>query len=214
MKETLFKKEREQLLNILKRQGIRDERVLKAIGSVPRHLFMERALWPNAYENTPLPIGVGQTISQPYIVASMTEAVCGGKQLHSVLEIGTGSGYQTAVLAKVVETVYSIERIRSLADLAEERLVSLGVSNVHLSYGDGYQGWLEFAPFDGILVTAAPTEIPKALLAQLSENGGRMVIPVGKLGNQELILVVREGNEYKMGDLGGVRFVPLVPGVE
>jgi protein-L-isoaspartate(D-aspartate) O-methyltransferase len=188
-------------------RGVKDPRVLEAMRTIPRHLFVPEAEMPHAYEDRPLPIGSGQTISQPYIVAFMTE------QLHltgneTVLEIGTGSGYQTAVLARVAKKVYTIEIRKELADEAAERLKRLGITNAEVKTGDGYMGWPEHAPFDGILVTAAPERIPPPLLEQLA-SPGRMVIPVGAF-YQELKVIKREGAGYTEKSVLPVRFVPFV----
>lgn len=191
-------------------EGISNANVLAAIASTPRHLFVEQVLAHKAYENTALPIGQGQTISQPYIVARMTELLLQDKTAGSVLEIGTGSGYQTAILARLFSHVCSVERIKSLQFQAKRRLQQLDLHNVSMKHGDGWQGWPSKAPFDSIIVTAAPTEVPMALLQQLAD-GGRLVIPVGA---QEQILRVyqREGENISSRDIEAVRFVPLVPG--
>jgi len=188
-------------------RGVKDPRVLEAMRTIPRHLFVPEAEMPHAYEDRPLPIGSGQTISQPYIVAFMTE------QLHltgneTVLEIGTGSGYQMAVLARLAKKVYSIEIRPELAKEAAGRLKSLGVTNAEVMTGDGYEGWPEHAPFDGILVTAAPERIPPPLLEQLA-SPGRMVIPVGGF-YQELKVIERSGGGYTEKSVLPVRFVPFV----
>lgn len=188
-------------------RGIRDRSTLKALRAVPRHLFVPDHLKPYAYRDTPLPIGNGQTISQPYIVAFMTEAL-ELKPTDRVLEIGTGSGYQAAVLARICAEVYSIEILESLGKEAAGRLKRLGYTNIHLRVGDGYRGWPEAAPFDAIIVTAAPPEIPKALLDQL-KTGGRMVVPVGT-GEQTLVRIRRTKGGYSRQNLLPVRFVPMV----
>jgi len=193
----------------IKDRGVRDRRLLDAFRKVPRHLFLDDALRPQAYEDHPLPIGEKQTISQPYIVALMTEA------LHltgyeKVLEIGTGSGYQTAILAELAEQVYSIERIPSLAKRARKILDDLKYSNIIVKIGDGTDGWREYAPYAGIIVTAAAPEAPDPLLQQL-ETGGRLVIPIGDEYNQELVVYVKEGEDrYREERYGGVRFVKLI----
>jgi protein-L-isoaspartate(D-aspartate) O-methyltransferase len=202
---------RERLIERLRAEGIRDERVLGAMRAVPRHIFVDEALASRAYEDTALPIGAGQTISQPYIVALMTEALLDGKRLSKVLEIGSGCGYQTAVLAQLVERVYSIERIDSLIAPARERLHALGVNNVRMRSGDGFEGWPSHAPFDAILVAAAPGFVPPALLEQLTV-GGRMVIPIGTQGAQRLVLLVRSESGIEDETLAHVSFVPLIPG--
>ncbi|MGI9258720.1 MAG: protein-L-isoaspartate(D-aspartate) O-methyltransferase [Gammaproteobacteria bacterium] len=208
---------RDRLIERLRSEGIENEAVLERIRATPRHLFVDEALASRAYEDTALPIGFGQTISQPYVVALMTDAlirdVPPGETLGKVLEIGTGCGYQTAVLAPFVNQIYSIERIRPLFQRASERLRRLGVKNVTLRCADGWQGWQSQAPFDGIIVAAAPPEIPQDLLAQLVE-GGKLIIPVGGRGAQGLICVTREGDEFRRREMGLVSFVPLVEGVE
>ncbi|WP_166837502.1 protein-L-isoaspartate(D-aspartate) O-methyltransferase [Rheinheimera pleomorphica] len=191
-------------------EGITQPQVLAAIANTPRHLFVEAVLAHKAYENTALPIGQGQTISQPYIVARMTELLLQDKAAGKLLEIGTGSGYQTAILARLFPHVCSVERIKALQFQAKRRLQQLDLHNVSMKHGDGWQGWPSKAPFDSIIVTAAPTEVPVALLQQLSE-GGRLVIPVGA---QEQVLRVyqRSGDDFSCRDIEAVRFVPLVPG--
>ena len=169
---------RNRLVQRLQEAGIRNEEVLNVIATTPRHLFVDEALAHRAYEDTALPIGNGQTISQPYTVARMTETLLANGPLERVLEIGTGSGYQTAVLSPLVRTLYSVERIEPLHNRAVERLQSLGYDNVQLTLSDGTWGWPEHGPYDGILAAAAPEEVPESLLAQLAD-GGRMVIPVG-----------------------------------
>jgi protein-L-isoaspartate(D-aspartate) O-methyltransferase len=195
---------REQLVA----RGIRDKRVIDAMMKVPRHLFMEEGLWHQAYGDFPLPIGEGQTISQPYIVALMTEALqlTGGEK---VLEIGTGSGYQAAVLAELTKQVFSIERISTVASKARKILDALGYANVLIRVSDGTHGWPEEAPFAGIIVTAGAPEIPHTIVEQL-EVGGRLVIPVGDEYSQTLLKVVKKEQGYKREDLGGVRFVKLI----
>jgi protein-L-isoaspartate(D-aspartate) O-methyltransferase len=190
--------------------GIEDPAVIQAMGRVPRHMFVPAEYLDQAYENHPLPIGYGQTISQPYVVALMTQEA-GIKPGDRVLEIGTGSGYQAAVLADLGASVYSMEIIGPLADSAAERLASLGYANVHVRHADGYNGWPEEAPFDAIVVTAAPDHVPQPLLAQL-KIGGNLVIPVGPVGGyQELWRIHRTGEDkYESFSLGGVRFVPLL----
>jgi protein-L-isoaspartate(D-aspartate) O-methyltransferase len=193
----------------IERRGIEDPRVLQALRDVKRHLFVPEEERDSAYEDHPLPIGHGQTISQPYIVALMTETI-EPKATDRVLEIGTGSGYQAAVLSKLVAEVYSIEIVEPLGRAAAERLQQLGFANVHVKVGDGYQGWPEHAPFDAIVVTAAPPEIPPALIEQLAE-GGRMVLPVGTTF-QELMLVQKKGGQILKRVITAVRFVPMVKG--
>ncbi|MDX5407596.1 protein-L-isoaspartate(D-aspartate) O-methyltransferase [Rheinheimera fenheensis] len=194
----------------LQSEGIKQQQVLAAIANTPRHLFVEAVLAHKAYENTALPIGQGQTISQPYIVARMTELLLQDKAPGKLLEIGTGSGYQTAILARLFPHVCTVERIKALQFQAKRRLQQLDLHNVSMKHGDGWQGWPSKAPFDSIIVTAAPTEVPVALLQQLSD-GGRLVIPVGA---QEQVLRVyqRSGDDISSQDIEAVRFVPLVPG--
>lgn len=207
---------RERLVQLLRDQGIRNDAVLEQMRSVPRHLFVDEALATRAYENTALPIGLGQTISQPFIVARMTEALFEGAEPRKVLEIGTGCGYQTAVLSPLVKFLYSIERIKALQDRAKQVLSQLGLRNLYFRHGDGFQGWVGHAPYDAIICAAAPTEIPQALLKQLGP-GGRLIIPVGPDGRQELIRITRRvdarGEEFVTERLGLVAFVPLVKGL-
>ncbi len=193
----------------IKARGIRDSRVLKAMASVPRHRFVPESELHRAYQDSPLPIGHGQTISQPFIVAYMCEAL--GLEGHEkVLEIGTGSGYHAAVLSLLAKEVYSMEIVEALADEARERLKKLGYGNVMVIFGDGYKGLPEEAPFDAIVVTAAPPQIPQELLRQL-KTGGRMVVPVGR-AEQELLRITRTEQGVKVERLLPVRFVPMVPG--
>lgn len=199
---------RARLLQRLREKGIRDERVLAAMEQVPRHLLVDEALASHAYEDTPLPIGHGQTISQPYIVARMTQALFAGGPLRKVLEVGTGSGYQTAVLAALAPQIYTVERIEPLWKLARRRLRDMGVSNVEYKLSDGGWGWPEHALYDGILVTAAAAELPAALIEQLI-IGGRLVIPIGEQ-SQQLFLLVRTPDGYTTERLEDVFFVPLV----
>ncbi|MEK7717769.1 MAG: protein-L-isoaspartate(D-aspartate) O-methyltransferase [Pseudomonadota bacterium] len=200
---------RDRLIQRLREEGIRDERVLEAMRNVPRHLFVDEALATRAYEDTALPIGQGQTISQPYIVALMTQTLLAGGRLKKVLEVGTGSGYQTAVLAQLVDEIYSVERIEPLMKLARRLLRELGCRNVHIKLSDGSWGWKEHAPYDGIIVTAAPAEVPPALLEQLAP-GGRLIIPVGGAAIQELLLVQHTDKGLSQERLELVNFVPLV----
>lgn len=204
---------RERLIQRLQEQGIANTAVLDRIRNVPRHLFVDEALASRAYEDTALPIGHGQTISQPFIVARMTEAILRAGVPDAVLEIGTGCGYQAAVVAGLVPQVYSIERLKPLAQKARQRFREMGIHNVKVRYGDGFKGWPGKAPFDAIMVTAAPPSIPNALLQQLSE-GGRLVIPVGPPGLQELMLVTREGEQFVSQKLAAVSFVPLLEGMQ
>ena len=199
-----------QLVRQLQTQGIEDPRVLQAIASVPRDAFIDEAFAHQAWENMALPIGFGQTISQPYIVARMTEQLLMGRQIQSVLEIGTGSGYQTAVLAHLVNHVYTVERIKSLQYQARRRLQRLDLHNVSTKHADGWTGWPTKAPFDAIIVTAAASAVPDALLEQLKE-GGRLVIPVGE-HQQQLLLIEKRMGRLRHEVLEAVRFVPLVSG--
>jgi protein-L-isoaspartate(D-aspartate) O-methyltransferase len=202
---------RERLIERLREQGIRSHVVLERIRHVPRHIFMDEALASRAYEDTALPIGFGQTISQPYIVARMTAALLEGGPLQHVLEVGTGCGYQSAVLAPFVRRLYSLERIEPLADRAKQRLAELKIANVEVRYGDGTSGWPEHAPYDGILVAAAPRLVPSALLNQLAV-GGRLIMPVGADGEQQLVRFVRRPLGLERHALGPVAFVPLLGG--
>ena len=201
---------RERMLARLREQGVRDEVVLAAMNTIPRHIFLDEALSIRAYEDVSLPIGFGQTISQPYIVARMTEILRDGRALNKVLEIGTGCGYQTAVLASVAKEVYSVERIRPLLFKARDHLRKLRMSNIKLQHADGTMGLPELAPFDGIMVTAAASHVPQELLDQLAV-GGRMVIPVGT-DEQTLYLIERTAKDYKKTKLEAVKFVPLLGG--
>jgi protein-L-isoaspartate(D-aspartate) O-methyltransferase len=203
---------RDRLVQRLRDQGIVNPAVLERIRNLPRHIFVDEALASRAYEDTALPIGFGQTISQPYIVARMTEALLEGGTPARVLEVGTGCGYQTAVLAPLVTQVYSIERILGLQVRARARLKELGFRNVRLRHGDGADGWKAQSPYDGILVAAAPLQIPEALLAQLA-IGGRLVVPVGPDGDQQLLRIVRREQGFERRLLGSVSFVPLVGGI-
>lgn len=202
---------RDRMLVRLREQGIKDEATLSAMGEIPRHIFVDEALSIRAYEDVSLPIGFGQTISQPYIVARMTEILRNGAPLNKVLEIGTGCGYQTAVLSRVAREVLSLERIRPLVMKARDNLRTLKCSNVKLDHADGSEGLEDYAPFDGIIVTAAASHVPEELLSQLTE-GGRMVIPVGT-DSQTLYLIERLGNDYKQTKLEAVKFVPLLGGL-
>ena len=202
---------RERMLTRLREQGIKDEVVLSAMGEIPRHIFIDEALSTRAYEDVSLPIGYSQTISQPYIVARMTEILRNGKQLNKVLEIGTGCGYQTAILSRVAKEVLSLERIRPLVMKARGHLRTLKCNNVKLDHADGSIGLSEFAPFDGIIVTAAASHVPEDLLAQLA-IGGRLVIPVGT-STQILTLIERQAKEYVQTKLEPVKFVPLLGGI-
>ena len=203
---------RERLIQRLRDEGIRDARVLDRMRNTPRHLFVDEALASRAYEDTALPIGKGQTISQPYIVARMTEVLLAEGPLENVLEVGTGSGYQTAVLAPMVRRIYTVERIKLLLDQARRRFQALKIRNVITKHTDGGIGLPEYAPFDGIIVTAAPEGIPLALVEQL-RPGGRMVLPIGGRQEQALVRVVRTADGYEHEMLERVSFVPLLGGV-
>ena len=201
---------RERMITRLREQGIKDEVVLAAMNDVPRHIFVDEALSARAYEDVALPIGHNQTISQPYIVARMTELLRGGKNLGRVLEIGTGCGYQTSVLSRIAVEVFSVERIAPLLNKAKGHFRELRLRNVKVKHADGNMGLPEVAPFDGIIVTAGATHIPEELLRQLAV-GGRMVIPVGAT-EQVLTLVERLPEEYRKTELDAVKFVPLLGG--
>lgn len=209
---------RNRLVQRLREKGISDESVLAAVAAVPRHIFIDEALAHRAYEDTALPIGQGQTISQPFVVALMTQTLLDRPRAR-VLEVGTGSGYQTAILATIgkldgrVGKVFTVERLGSLIDRARERLAAMGVRNVRFRHGDGYQGWPEEGPFDGILVTAAPRVVPDALLEQLAP-GGRLVVPVGADTIQDLTVYDRTERGVERRTLEQVRFVPLVKGIQ
>ncbi len=203
---------RDRLVQRLRDEDIKDNRVLDVIGSTPRHLFVDEALASRAYEDTALPIGHGQTISQPYIVARMTELIHEVSP-HTVLEVGTGSGYQAAILARLVDKVYSTERIEPLATQARQRFRRLGYRNVRVQYSDGSLGWPQFGPFDAIIVTAGGAEIPEALLEQLV-IGGRLVMPLGGRVQQTLVSVTRTETAFERVDLDAVVFVPLVGGTD
>lgn len=203
---------RERLIQRLRDEGIQNQRVLEVIRNTPRHIFVDEALASRAYEDTALPIGQGQTISQPFIVARMTELLLQAGPLETVLEVGTGSGYQTAILSRLVKRVYSVERIKSLQLAARKRFQELHLRNIRLHHRDGGMGLPEYAPFDGILVTAAPEGIPRALVEQL-KVGGRMVLPIGSRSEQVLVRVTRTTNGYDKELLEQVVFVPLLGGV-
>ena len=202
---------RDRLVRRLRDHGIRANEVLEQIRNVPRHLFVDEALASRAYEDTALPIGLGQTISQPYVVARMTEALLDGFTGEKVLEIGTGCGYQTAVLAPLVKRIYTVERIPDLLRKAKQRLRDLDIYNVQFRPGDGWEGWPKYAPYDGIIVAAAAPELPQKLLEQLAP-GGRLIMPVGPAGRQELLMVSRRNDHFEQVSLGAVSFVPLVKG--
>lgn len=204
------KRSGELLAQKLQQEGITNPEVLKAIAQSPRHIFVPEILAHKAYDNTALPIGQGQTISQPYIVAKMSELLLANGRPNSILEIGTGSGYQTSILAQLTDKVFSVERIKSLQWQAKRCLRAMDLHNVSMKHGDGWLGWASKAPFDAIIVTAAPTQVPQALLDQLTD-GGRLVIPVGEQ-TQILKIITREGDNYNEQQVEAVRFVPLVPG--
>lgn len=202
---------RNRLVDELRRKGITNQRVLSVIASTPRHLFIDEALASRAYENISLPIGYGQTISQPYIVARMTEILLDNFQPQKVLEVGTGSGYQSAILSPLFQSVYSVERILPLLSNARQRFKQLRLNNILTSHSDGSWGWPEKAPFDAIIVTAAPDDMPMQLLEQLNE-GGRLISPVGVHGAQELYLYTRRENKFIRSKIEEVSFVPLLSG--
>jgi protein-L-isoaspartate(D-aspartate) O-methyltransferase len=202
---------RERLVQRLVEQGISNIAVLDAMRNVPRHLFLDEAMAHRAYEDTALPIGYQQTLSQPYIVARMTELLVAGRDPGKVLEIGSGSGYQSAVLAGLVDEVYALERIKPLLQAARKRMRQLKLRNVQMRHGDGYDGWASQAPFDSILVAAAPETVPQTLLEQLAV-GGRLVMPVGGQ-DQMLVVVDRTESGFERRDVEAVRFVPLLPGL-
>jgi len=203
---------RERLVQRLRDQGIVNPAVLERIRDVPRHIFVDEALGSRAYEDTALPIGFGQTISQPYIVARMTEALLEGGPLARVLEVGTGCGYQSAVLSPLVTMLFTIERIAPLMERARERIKELGMRNVRFRHGDGSVGWKAHAPFDGILVAAAPLTVPEAWLKQL-KIGGRLIVPVGPEGEQQLVRFTKKEQRVEKQTLGPVAFVPLLGGI-
>ena len=201
-----------RLVERLRDQGIESEIILKVISETPRHALIDEALAHRAYEDTALPIGFNQTISQPYIVARMTEAIIGGGgPLGKVLEVGTGSGYQAAVLSQLADKVFTVERIAGLATRARKRLVAMGYRNISFRHADGAIGWPEKGPFDAIMVTAAPRMVPDVLLDQLA-NKGRMLIPVGESRNQKLLMLRRTEGEFEQTSLEPVKFVPLLGG--
>jgi protein-L-isoaspartate(D-aspartate) O-methyltransferase len=202
---------RDRLVSRLQERGIENAEVLSVIREMPRHLFVDEALASRAYEDTALPIGHGQTISQPYIVAKMTEILLEGGPREKVLEVGTGSGYQTAVLSRLVGRVFSLERIAPLQNQARERFYQLKLNNIKLKHSDGSWGWEWYAPYDGIIVTCAPEQVPQELLRQLAP-GGRLVIPVGGSGRQSLRVIDRIDDRYEETELDPVSFVPLLSG--
>ncbi|MCC2605268.1 protein-L-isoaspartate(D-aspartate) O-methyltransferase [Planctobacterium marinum] len=201
----------ETLAQLLFQDGIRNSMVLKAIANTPRELFLPEALQHKAYQNTALPIGQGQTISQPYIVAKMTEILLSGPTpAQKILEIGTGSGYQCAILAQLFQEVYSVERIKSLQFQAKRRMQKLDLHNIKMKHGDGWEGWASKGPYDAIMVTAAASSLPQALLQQLAP-GGQLIIPLGT-NQQQLKVYRRDGESISEQVIENVRFVPLVPG--
>jgi protein-L-isoaspartate(D-aspartate) O-methyltransferase len=202
---------RARMVERLRAKGIRDERVLGALGSVPRHAFVEEALASRAYEDTALPIGFSQTISQPYVVARMIELLLEKRQPGKALEVGTGCGYQAAVLANIFPEVYSIERIKALLERARRNLLGLRLANLRLAHGDGYAGLEQAAPFHSIIVAAAAPSVPEALLRQLAP-GGRMILPLAANNAQRLVLIERSGRAYLESELDPVRFVPMKAG--
>ena len=203
---------RDRLVSRLQERGIANADVLAVMREMPRHLFVDEALASRAYEDTALPIGHGQTISQPYIVAKMTEILLEGGPREKVLEVGTGSGYQTAVLSRLVERVFSVERISPLQNQARERFYQLKLNNIKLKHSDGSWGWEWYAPYDAIIVTCAPEQVPQELLRQLG-LGGRLVIPVGGAGGQSLRVIDRVGDDrFEETELDPVSFVPLLSG--
>ncbi len=203
---------RDRLIKRLEEKGIRNDRVLEAMRMTPRHLFVDEALASRAYEDTALPIGHKQTISQPYVVARMTEAIIKDGVPNKVLEVGTGSGYQGAILAALIKDVYTVERVEPLYQQARRRAMQLGIRNIRFKLSDGAWGWESYAPYDAIIVTAAPKEIPESLIEQLGENG-RLVIPVGKTSEvQDLLLLHKTKDGIQKERLDGVSFVPLIQG--
>lgn len=203
---------RNRLVERLRGKGILDEKVLKAMAAIPRHEFVDEALSSRAYEDTALPIGLSQTISQPWVVAKMTEAILDGGTPEKVLEVGTGSGYQAAIMACLVSKVFTVERIEELLKLARRRFHKLRLHNVYTRYADGHVGWPSQAPFDGIIVTAASMGVPGELIQQL-RIGGVLVVPVEKGGTQRLLSIRRTEEGYDEEDLGAVIFVPMLSGL-
>ncbi|WP_242523143.1 protein-L-isoaspartate(D-aspartate) O-methyltransferase [Thiocystis minor] len=203
---------RQRLILRLREAGIRSPEVLAALRDLPRHLFVDEALASRAYEDSALPIGHGQTISQPYTVAFMTQSLLERARPDTVLEVGTGSGFQTAVLASLVRRVYSVERVRELLERAQRRLGVLQQRNVRFLHADGARGWLEYAPYDGILVTAAPRGVPRMLAEQLAPDGV-MVLPIGDAARQMLVRVTRVGDGFEQEMLEAASFVPMLTGI-
>jgi len=202
---------RDRLISRLESEGVKSVEVLDAMRATPRHIFVDEALASRAYEDTALPIGYSQTISQPYIVARMTETLLQSGPLNKVLEIGTGSGYQTAILSLLVKEVYSVERIEPLLRQARARFQELKLRNIRLQFDDGTLGWPEYGPYDGIIATAAPVEVPMPLLEQLT-LGGRLIIPIGKQGTQKLMLYTRTHEGVEEEFIEQVSFVPMLSG--
>ncbi len=202
---------RKRLIDRLKEQGIKSRIVLDQIKKVPRHIFVDEALSSRAYEDTALPIGHGQTISQPYIVARMTEVLLSNVNGNKILEIGTGCGYQTAVLSPLFKKIYSVERINPLLIKTKRRLRSLGIYNVNYRHDDGWNGWEKYGPYDGIIIAAAAPQVPEKLLQQLG-IGGTLIMPFGEKDKQELVIVCRDGDTFDYKRLGAVSFVPLIKG--
>ena len=204
---------RDRLATALIEMGIQSKPILDVIRKIPRHFFIDEALASRAYENTALPIGFNQTISQPYIVAKMTEVLVKNKELENVLEIGTGCGYQTVVMAQFPKYVYTVERIDGLLIRARERFQKLNCNNIRTKHSDGNIGWPAHGPYDGIIVAAAPVGVPKALVEQLAMDG-RLVIPVGKPGKQKLLLITRTEYDYTEQYIDSVSFVPMLAGID
>jgi len=202
---------RDRLITRLENEGIRSQEVLEAMRAIPRHIFVDEALASRAYEDTALPIGYSQTISQPYIVARMTEALLSAAPLNKVLEIGTGSGYQVAILALLVKEIYTVERIEALIKQARSRFQELKLRNIRIKHDDGTLGWAEYGPYDGIIATAAPVKVPMPLLEQLT-LGGRLIIPIGKQGTQNLMLYTRTHEGVEEQFIEQVSFVPMLSG--
>ncbi len=206
---------KEKLIDELRCAGIHNKRVLAALAKVPREKFVLEEYSDYAYENQALPLTSGQTISQPYVVAKMTEFLLSMGKTHSVLEIGTGSGYQAAILAELFDEVYTIERIQALAESAKLRVKELNYQNIHVRYGDGFYGWPEYSPYDAIIGTASAVEIPDALLEQLSIDDGRLILPVGEWQTipQQLVCVIKKGQQYEKMIADSVMFVPMKHGL-